>query len=95
MCFYVYCFSYLNLPAPTRAQLEMAKFMSDTSNPHRLVAAMRGLSKSLTSQIYITWRLLNDPNEKILVMSAGSDRAKSYTQFVKKLIGLLDRKSVV
>jgi len=67
----------------------MAKFMSDTSNPHRLVAAMRGLSKSLTSQIYITWRLLNDPNEKILVMSAGSDRAKSYTQFVKKLIGLL------
>ena len=89
LCFYVHSFSHLNLPAPTRAQLELARFMSDRTNPHRLVAAMRGLSKSLTSQIYVVWRLLNDPNEKILVMSAGSDRAKSYTQFVKKLIGLL------
>ena len=89
LCFYVYAFSWLNLPAPTRAQLELAQFMSDRTNPHRMVMAMRGLSKSLTSQIYVTWRLLNDPNEKILVMSAGSDRAKSYTQFVKKLVGLL------
>ncbi len=87
--FYVYAFSYLNLPAPSVSQMVMAQFIADGSNPHRLVAAMRGLSKSLTSQIYVTWRLLNNPNEKILVMSAGSDRAKSYTQFVKKLIALL------
>jgi len=89
MCFYVYAFSHLGLPAPTRAQLEMARFISDRSNPHRMIQAMRGLSKSLTSEIYVVWRLLNDPNEKILVMSAGSDRAKSYTQFVKKLVGTL------
>ena len=88
-CFYVYSFAHLNLPAPTIAQLEMAKFISNRDNPHRMMMAMRGLSKSLTSQIYVAWRLLNDPNEKILVMSAGSDRAKSYTQFVKKLIGTL------
>ena len=89
ICFYVYAFSYLRLPAPTRAQLELARFISDRSNPHRMIMAMRGLSKSLTSQIYVAWRLLNDPNEKILVMSAGSDRAKSYTQFVKKLLNTL------
>ena len=89
ICFYVYAFAHLGLPSPTRAQLELANFMSDRSNPHRMVMAMRGLSKSLTSQIYVVWRLLNDPNEKILVMSAGSDRAKSYTQFVKKLISTL------
>lgn len=89
MCFYVYSFAHLGLPAPTRAQLELANFISDRKNPHRMMMAMRGLSKSLTSQIYVVWRLLNDPNEKILVMSAGSDRAKSYTQFVKKLVGTL------
>ena len=42
--FYVYAYSYLNLPAPSRPQLEMARFISDRSNPHRLVAAMRGLA---------------------------------------------------
>jgi len=89
LVFYVYAFAHLGLPRGTRAQLEMAKFISDRTIPHKMVMAMRGLSKSLTSQIYVVWRLLNDPDEKILVMSAGSDRAKSYTQFVKKLIGTL------
>lgn len=87
--FYTYAFAHLELPRPSRAQYEMAIFISDTSNPHRMIMAMRGLSKSLTSQIYVVWRLLNDPDEKILVMSAGSDRAKSYTQFVKKLVETL------
>ncbi len=89
LVFYVYAFSYLGLPAPSRAQLEMAKFISDPTNPHRMIMAMRGLSKSLTSQIYVVWRLLNNPNEKILVMSAGAARAVNYTQFVQKLIKLL------
>ena len=44
LCFFVYAFSHLNLPAPTRAQLELARFISDRSNPHRLIMAMRGLS---------------------------------------------------
>lgn len=42
--FYHYAFAWLNLPAPTYAQIEMARFISDTSNPHRIVMAMRGLS---------------------------------------------------
>lgn len=42
--FYVYSFSHLNLPAPSRAQLELAKFISDKSSPHRMLMAMRGLS---------------------------------------------------
>ena len=51
--------------------------------------AMRSLSKSLTSQIYVVWRLLNDPDEHVLVMSAGMVRAGNYSQFVQKLIKLL------
>lgn len=87
--FYTYTFAYLGLPRPTRAQYEMAAFLLNKDNPHRMVMAERGLSKSLTSQIYVVWRLLNDPNEKILVMSAGSTRAKNYSQFVQKLVKLL------
>ncbi len=87
--FYTYTFSHLNLPRPTRAQYEMALFIMDTKNPHRLLMAMRGLSKSLTSQIYVVWRLLNDPDEHILVMSAGKTRAGNYSQFVQRLIRML------
>ena len=87
--FYTYAFAQLNLPRPTRAQYEMALFMMDRTNPHRMIMAMRGLSKSLTSQIYVVWRLLNDPNEHILVMSAGKTRAGNYSQFVQKLIKIL------
>ncbi|MDB4681388.1 phage terminase large subunit [bacterium] len=87
--FYTYAFAYLGLPRPSRAQYEMATFVSDKTNPHRMLMAQRGLSKSLTSQIYAVWRFLRDPNEKILVMSAGAARAINYTQFVQKLIKTL------
>ena len=88
-CFYVYAFAHLGLPSPTVPQLHLAEFLADRTNPHRLTMCMRGLSKSLSSQLYVTWRLLNNQEEKILVMSAGRDRASSYTQFVLKLIRLL------
>jgi len=88
-CFTHYAFAYLKLPAPSRAQIEIADFVSDRDNPHRIIMCLRGLSKSLHSQLYVVWRLLNDPNEKILVMSAGATRAVSFTQFVQKLLHLL------
>ena len=87
--FYTYAFAHLGLPRPTRAQYEMALFTMDRTNPHRMIMAMRGLSKSLTSQIYVVWRLLRDPNEHILVMSAGKTRAGNYSQFVQKLIKMM------
>lgn len=87
--FYVYTFAHLGLPAPTRMQLEIANYIANRGNPHRLVWSPRGISKSMTSQIYVVWRLLNDPDEHILVLSQSSTRAKSYTQFVKKLLKLL------
>ena len=87
--FYTYAYSHLNLPRPTRAQYEMALFLSDKTNPHRLIMAERGLAKSLTSQIYVVWRLMNDPDEHILIMSAGMTRAGNYSQFVQKLIKIM------
>lgn len=87
--FYTYAYAYLNLPRPTRSQYEMALFVADRSNPHRLLMAQRGLAKSLTSQIYVVWRFLNDPHENILIMSAGRTRAGNYSKFVQNMLRLL------
>jgi hypothetical protein len=89
LCFTHYAFAYLNLPSPSRAQLELADFVSDRSNPHRMLMCLRGLSKSLHAELYVVWRLLNDPDEHILVMSATGTRAVNFTQFVQKLLTVL------
>lgn len=89
ICFAHYAYSHQNLPAPSRAQLELLDFVSDRSNPHRMLQCLRGLSKSLSAQLYTIWRLLNDPDEHILVMSATGVRAVNFTQFVQKLLTTL------
>jgi len=89
LIYVTYAFAYLGLPRPSRAQYEIARYVADSSNPHRLVWAMRGIAKSLMSQLYDSHRYLRNPNEHILVVSAGSGRASNFTQFVKKLIHLL------
>lgn len=43
-CFTHYAFAYLNLPSPTRAQIEIADFVSNKQNEHRMIACLRGLS---------------------------------------------------
>ena len=82
-------FAWLGLPRPTYNQLLLAKHISDTSNPFRMLIAMRGLSKSLNAEIYTVWRLYRDPDEHILVMSASGGRASNFTAFVQKIIKLL------
>ena len=87
--FYRYTFAYLKLPEPTEAQIEMAKFVCDKTIDSKMLMALRGLAKSLTSQIYVVWRLLRDNDQHILVMSGSGRRAKNYTRFVLKVITLL------
>lgn len=89
LVFYVHAFAWLNLPRPSYNQMIMAIHVSDESNPSRMLMAMRGLSKSLTSQIYAVWRLYRNPDEHILVMSASGTRAKNFTAFMQKLVRLL------
>ena len=43
-CFAHYAFSYLNLPAPSRAQIELFDFVSNRQYPHRMLMCLRGLS---------------------------------------------------
>ena len=75
----------LNLPKPTRAQLAIAEYLQH--GPKRLqISAFRGVGKSWISAAFVLWILFNDPDKKIMVVSASKERADNFTIFCQKLI---------
>lgn len=79
----------LKLPQPTRMQYDIAEYIS-TGPRRRMVQAFRGVGKSWITAAYVLWRLYNDPNERILVVSASKDRADAFSTFVKRLISEIE-----
>ena len=76
---------HLSLPAPTPLQYEIADFMQ--YGPRRaMVQAFRGIGKSWIAAVFCLWLLLNDPQIKILVVSASKDRADAFVKFVKQVM---------
>lgn len=87
--------SHLGLPSPTPAQYEIAYRMQhgnpETYNPlvgrADIIEAFRGVGKSYIAGGYCLWRLYRDPvNEKILVVSASSIKAKEFVSQVKNVL---------
>lgn len=79
---------HLNLPKPTPVQLDICKFLE--FGPKRsMVQAFRGVGKSHLTSAYVVWRLLCDPECKILVISASKERADSFSTFTQRLIAEL------
>ena len=77
--------THLNLPIPTRAQLCIAEYLQQ--GPKRLqIQAFRGVGKSWITAAFVLWTLFNDPNKKIMVVSASKDRADSFSIFCQRLI---------
>jgi len=77
--------THLALPAPTRAQLCIAEYLQH--GPKRLqIQAFRGVGKSWITAAFVLWTLYNDPNKKIMVVSASKDRADSFSIFCQRLI---------
>ncbi len=86
---------HLNLPEPTVTQYEIAKFMQsgyeDKYDPligrSDVVRAFRGVGKSYIAAAYCLWCLYRDPvNEKILVVSASSVKAKEFVAQCKNIM---------
>jgi hypothetical protein len=76
---------HLNLPAPTPIQYDIAAYLQN--GPRRmLIEAFRGVGKSWVTSAFACWVLLNDPQSKVLVVSASKDRADAFSSFVKRLI---------
>lgn len=77
---------YLALPEPTPAQLDIAKYIAIEAPKRAMVQAFRGVGKSHITSAYVVWRLLLDPEIKIMVVSASKDRADQFSTFTQRLI---------
>ncbi len=77
--------SQLGLPPPTRAQLAICDYLQ--FGPKRLmISAFRGVGKSWLAGAFVLWTLFNDPEKKILILSASKERADNQSIWLQKLI---------
>ncbi len=75
----------LVLPSPTRAQYAIADYLQN--GPKRLqVQAFRGVGKSWITGAFVLWTLFNDPERKVMIISASKERADNMSIFLQKLI---------
>jgi len=75
----------LDLPEPTRAQFAIADYLQH--GPKRLqIQAFRGVGKSWITGAFVLWTLFNDPEKKIMIISASKERADNMSIFLQKLI---------
>jgi hypothetical protein len=76
---------HLGLPDPTPVQVDISNYLQNA--PRRaVIEAFRGVGKSWLTSAFVCWVLLNDPQKKILVVSASKERADAFSTFVKRLI---------
>ena len=76
---------HLGLPDPTPVQYDIAAYLQH--GPRRsVIEAFRGVGKSWLTSAFVCWLLLNNPQLKILVVSASKERADAFSTFVKRLI---------
>lgn len=76
---------HLNLPEPTPVQYDIGKVLQNA--PKKLIIeAFRGVGKSYILVAYCAWRLYLDPQIKIMVVSAGKERADAFSIFLKQII---------
>jgi hypothetical protein len=80
-----YIWKHIALPEPTPVQLDICQYLQ--GGPKRsIIMAFRGIGKSFLTSAYVCWVLYNDPQKKVLVVSASKERADAFSTFVKKLI---------
>jgi hypothetical protein len=77
--------SQLDLPPPTRAQLAICDYLQ--YGPKRLqIQAFRGCGKSWLAGAFVLWTLFNNPEKKVLILSASKERADNQSIWLQKLI---------
>lgn len=76
---------HLGLPDPTPVQYDIAYYLQHAPK-RRMIQAFRGVGKSWITSAYACWLLLNNPDEKILVVSASKARSDDFSIFTKRLI---------
>ncbi len=88
---------HLRLPSPTPAQYEIARFLQEGWTLYGepvemigradLIIGFRGIGKSWITSGFVAWKLYRNPqDEKVLVISASSKRAKKFVSQLKQII---------
>ena len=79
-----YVYSHIGLPNSTPLQQRIANIIGD--EPSRLILeAARGVGKSWIGAIFVTWKLLRNVDEKVLIVSASGPKAIEIATFVRSL----------
>ena len=76
---------HLRLPPPTRMQYYIADYLQQGHRRSQL-QALRGIGKTWITGTFVAWRLLRDPNEKVLIVSQSGGMADNISIFIRKLI---------
>ena len=79
----------LNLPKPTRCQIDMARKLSAGDERRFILQAFRGIGKSFITCAFVVWKLWNNPDLKFMIVSASKERADANSVFIKRIIDLL------
>lgn len=79
----------LKLPKPTKCQILMARMLQNGITRRFILQAFRGIGKSFITCGFVVWRLWNDPQMKIMIVSASKERADANSIFIKNIINLL------
>ena len=79
-----YVYSNIGLPSSTPLQQRIAHHL-DVGHDRLILQAARGTGKSWIAAIYTTYRLLRNPDEKILIVSASGPKAIEIATFVRRL----------
>jgi len=77
---------YLGLPPPTLVQLDIALEGLQKGPKRVIIQGFRGVGKSWITVAYVLWRLLLDPQIKIMVVSATQGLADNFSKFCKQII---------
>lgn len=75
----------LQLPEPTRVQLDIARYLAGGPR-RRFIQAFRGVGKTFICAAYVVWRLWNAPDLKVAIVSANETLASEIAGFIKQII---------
>ena len=81
-----YIWGCIGLPNATPLQKDICETLQE-GNRRLLIEAFRGVGKTYLTGAYATWRLLRNPNEKVLIVSASGTHATAISTFIHKLLG--------
>ena len=80
----------LGLPDPTPLQYDVAYALQYSSIVRLIIQAFRGMGKSFITCAFVVWLLWNDPQLKIMIVSASKDRADANAIFIKRIMQTMD-----